>query len=176
MLSSSDANAVSRGPARQRAERRRQLLAHRPVAHRRACFSNAACTGAFGSARNRSDSRTAFDAHVARRVVERLDHRRRVEAVEAVERPQRVQPGARIGAPMSASFFSAGDDAPVAALDQQLLRRVAPPAVRMDEPPDQLRRRLGSRAPAVRRAASCRARSARCAPCGSAPRACCATM
>ena len=59
--------------------------------------------------------------------------------VEAVERPQRVQPRPPVRGAAPASFARSGDHRLVAALDEQLLRGVAPPAVRVRQRCHQLR-------------------------------------
>ena len=63
---------------------------------------------------------------------------RRLDCVDAVERPQRVQPRPPVWRALGLFLQRRNADA-IAALDEQLLRRVAPPAVRMREPLDELR-------------------------------------
>ena len=101
-------------------------------------------------------------ADVPRRVAECLDDGGRLNRVDAVERPQRVEAGARIRRVVG-ELLQRRDRRRVPALDQQLLRRVAPPAVRMRQAsrPAGADARRTARAGSSRRVVSCTIRKMR---------------
>ena len=84
----------------------RELTPHRPVRIRPSARHRDRARPDSAPSSQRSASRTADRA---RRATDPRapDHQRRLEAVEPVERPQRVQPGPRSPAPSRASFVSA---------------------------------------------------------------------
>ena len=112
---------------RQRAKRSRQLPAYRPV-HVEDLFQhhglNRMCRlpqPPFGDAHGRR-------AHVRGRVFERTRDRGGLDGVHPVERPQRMQPGPPVRR-TSGQPHQIRDDGSISPLDQQLLGRVATPAV-----------------------------------------------
>ena len=88
--SSSDASAGSRGAGRQRAERRRQLLPHCPIRIVGA-LDYSGPDRMVGLTEPALGDTHCRRPHVARRIVQRLCHQRRLDAVQAVESPKRVK-------------------------------------------------------------------------------------
>ena len=123
------------------------------------------------SASQRSEMRIAADADVARRIVERFVTMRRLDRVQAVERPERVQPRPPVLG-VGRKLHQRRHDRLVAALDEQPLRDVAPPAVRVRQALDQLSPRCVVDGPFSCRASSSRARRGRSGRALSAAPAC----
>ena len=123
---------------RQRAEGRRQLAANGPIRIAQVLqYGGVKRMIQPGQPPLRETDRRR--AHVARLVIQRPLHVRRLDRIDSVQRPQRVKPHAPVGGGPG-QVRKRRNRRPRSSFDDQALRRVAPPAVRMRQRRDQLRR------------------------------------